>query len=63
MAQQTTGEIAMTTLILCLGMWLGICGQIRHYDFPTVEACERERAAQIKSVGSGYAVCVPKKLN
>jgi len=51
----------MYTLTLCIGMWLGTCGQHRAYDYPTLQECERARDAFPKNVlGSGYAVCVPK---
>ena len=39
------------TLTICYGMFLAICGQIRHFDFPDRESCEHERAAQLKRVG------------
>lgn len=50
----------MWTLTLCVGMFLAICGQTREVDFPDREACERERAYQVKHVGDGYAICAPK---
>lgn len=49
------------TLTLCLGMFFGICGQIREFDFQSVAACERERATQLAKVGDGYAVCAPNR--
>lgn len=49
------------TLTLCIGMWLATCGSVRTFDFPDRDSCERERAAQIKTVGSGYAICAPKQ--
>jgi hypothetical protein len=52
----------MTTLTLCLGMWLSICGQIQTYDYSTPEACERARKAiPALALGHGYAICHPKK--
>jgi hypothetical protein len=48
------------TLTLCIGMFLGTCGSVRTFDFPDRDSCERERAAQLKAVGGGYAVCAPK---
>jgi hypothetical protein len=51
----------MTTLILCIGLFLGACGTTRHIDFPDRESCEHERAAMVLKIGSGYAICVPKK--
>jgi len=51
----------MTTLTLCFGMWFGLCGSLREFDYPIIEACERERVVQLKHIGAGYAVCSPKK--
>jgi len=51
----------MTTLSLCIGMFLALCGTYREFDFPDRESCERERAALIAKVGDGYAICAPKK--
>jgi hypothetical protein len=52
----------MTTLTLCLGMFLAICGQVREFDYQTAEACEQARKAMPASViGRGYAICAPKK--
>lgn len=50
----------MTTLTLCIGMFLYGCGQTRTYDFPDYASCDRERQAQLKYVQGGYAVCAPK---
>jgi hypothetical protein len=54
----------MWTLTVCAGLFLGICGGVHRYDFQTVEACNQARV-QIpqKTIGDGYAVCVPKQLN
>ena len=50
------------TLTLCLGMFMSLCGQYRSYDYPTLQECERARDAFPKAViGSGFALCVPKK--
>lgn len=49
------------TLTLCIHIWLSMCVQTRTFDFADRDACERERAAQLKVVGNGYAVCAPKK--
>ncbi len=51
------------TLTLCFGMWGGMCHQIRHIDYPTAEACEKQRDKQLPSVRNGYALCAPKDLN
>jgi len=51
----------MYTLTLCIGITLGICGQIVKFDFPSYDECERERIKQIGSVRDGYAVCAPTK--
>lgn len=51
----------MTTLTLCIGMFLATCGSLRTFDFPDYESCDKERAKQIQMVGKGYAVCAPKK--
>lgn len=49
------------TLTLCLGMFLGICGQTRTYDYPTRAECEAAKASiPQKSIGGGYAICAPK---
>jgi hypothetical protein len=52
----------MWTLTLCIGMFMAICGQVREVTFPDRESCERERAAQVRYVGDGYAVCAPGQL-
>jgi hypothetical protein len=52
----------MWTLTLCVGMFMGICGQLREASFPDRESCERERAYQAQRVGTGYAVCAPTSL-
>jgi len=49
----------MYTLTLCIGITLGICGQIRKFDFQTYEECDKERIKQIPYVRDGYAVCAP----
>lgn len=49
------------TLTLCLGMFLGICGSAREFDFPDAASCESARSkVSQKAVGDGYAVCAPK---
>lgn len=48
------------TLTLCIGMFLSVCGSVRTFDFPDRDSCERERAAQLRVVGGGYAICAPK---
>lgn len=48
------------TLTLCIGLFLGLCGQTREVDFPSYEACDRERQQQLPRVGKGYAICAPK---
>lgn len=50
----------MWTLTLCVGMFAGICGQTRAYDFPSYEACHTERKVQVPNMGKGYAICAPK---
>lgn len=50
----------MYTLTLCLGMFLAICGQIRNFEYPTLQECERARdAVPAKVIGDGYAICAP----
>ena len=53
----------MYTLTLCIGITLGVCGQIRNFDFPSYEECDKERIKQIPYVRDGYAVCSPKAMN
>jgi hypothetical protein len=50
----------MTTLTLCIGMFLYACGSVRTFDFPDYASCDRERAAQVAHIKDGYAVCAPK---
>lgn len=50
----------MTTLTLCIGMFLYGCGQVRTFDYPSYVACDLERAAQTAHLKGGYAVCAPK---
>ena len=50
------------TLTLCIGIWLGLCGQYRTFDYSTLQECEKARdvfAAQ--PTGKSYAICAPKK--
>lgn len=48
------------TLTLCLGMFLGICGSGRSFEYPTHAECEQARlAVPARSIGSGYAICAP----
>lgn len=51
----------MTTLTLCIGMFLSICGSVRTFDFPDMASCNAERQVQLKAVGNGYAACALKK--
>lgn len=49
------------TLTLCLGMWLGICGNIKTFEFPSADECEKARKhVSAESIGKGYAICAPK---
>ncbi len=49
------------TLTLCLGMWMGLCNQIRTYDFPTLAECNQGRQGiTAQAIGNGYAICAPK---
>lgn len=47
----------MTELIVCFGMWLGICGNIRVEPFPNEQACQAvaEQMRKVKEVT--YAYC------
>lgn len=49
----------MYTLVLCVGMFLGMCGSSSTYKFNTKEECVEARNHLEKSVGGGYAICVP----
>ena len=50
------------TLVLCWGMFLATCGSVREYEFPSYEACDKERAVQMAApVKPYYAVCRPGK--
>ena len=43
-------------------MFLGACGQLRTYDYPTLADCEKARLVfSEKAVGSGYVICATKK--
>lgn len=50
----------MTTLTLCIGIFLGGCVQVRTFDFADREACERERQQQLATLRGGWAVCALK---
>lgn len=52
----------MYTLTLCIGIFLGVCGQAREFDYQDEAACQRARVQQLQMVGGGYAVCAPKAL-
>lgn len=48
------------TLVICYGVFLGICGQVLKYEYPSLEACERERAAIFaQPTKPYYAICRP----
>lgn len=52
------------TLVLCWGMFLSICGSVREYEFPSAEACDRERVVQMAAPTKPYyAVCRPGKAS
>jgi hypothetical protein len=54
----------MHTLILCFGMYFGICGQVREYEYPTLEACNREREVQLRGPNPPYyAICRPGQVS
>lgn len=48
------------TLTICFGVFMAICGQQRKIDFPDWHSCDRERQAQVRHVGNGWAICHPK---
>jgi hypothetical protein len=49
------------TLTLCIGMFLGLCGSVRTYDYPSLQECEKAKAGvPEKAIGDGYAICAPK---
>lgn len=48
-------------LVLCAGMFFGLCGQSARYDYPSFEQCEQARKSiPATAIGSGYAICKPK---
>jgi hypothetical protein len=50
------------TLTACFGIFLGICGQIQRYDYPSFNQCEKARISlPVASIGNGYAICYPKQ--
>jgi len=49
------------TLTACFGMFLGMCGTIKTFDYPSREQCEQARQSfSAKSIGDGYTICAPK---
>ena len=49
------------TLTACFGMWLGLCGTIKTFDYPSMKECEQARMSlSTQSIGAGYAICAPK---
>lgn len=51
----------MFTLFFCYATIIGICGPLLEADFPTIEACERERVILMAAqVPPELAVCRPK---
>jgi len=52
------------TLTLCLGMFLGLCGQYQLYHHPTLAECEAAKAGiSQKAIGDGYAICALNPYN
>lgn len=49
----------MITMQVCIGMFLGLCSQIQHWKYDSMEQCERERERIAKFSGVSYAVCFP----
>ena len=50
------------TLTLCLGLFLGICGQARQMEYTSLAECETAKIGiSQKALGDGYALCAPKK--
>jgi len=47
------------TLTICVGIFLGICGQVRQADYPRYEACAKERDIIAKQ-NITYAICTPR---
>lgn len=51
----------MYTLTLCIGIFLGLCGQVRTYDYPTLAECEAARKGiSARTLGDGYSICALK---
>lgn len=49
----------MWTLKLCIGLFLGICGQYQEMDFLDQKTCEYAKSQMNPAIGDGYAICVP----
>lgn len=49
------------TLFLCISISVGLCGQHRAFDYPTLQECEKARDAfMTQPTGKSYAICAPK---
>lgn len=50
------------TLIICAGMFLGLCGHVRKVDYPSADECNKVRVTiPAGTIGKGYVICVPKE--
>lgn len=46
-------------LVVCIGiLWNGECEVVRKFQYPTLEACQAEKARAALKINDGYAVCV-----
>ena len=51
------------TLTICFGMWMGLCGHIRTFEYPSLEDCDRARmTVPASAIGKGYAICAPTQV-
>ncbi len=48
-------------LSVCFGMSLGLCNQMRDYEYKTQEDCYKARESILSQLGGGHAVCAPRK--
>lgn len=48
-------------LSICFGMPFAICYMQREYEYMTQEDCYKARESILPKVGTGHAVCAPRK--
>ena len=48
-------------LVICAGLFLGLCGHVRYVDFPNKKDCLEAQQSMKGQLGDGYSFCRPKE--